>query len=204
MIEELLGEVGAVKFGEFTWKSGKQAPYYVDLRILPSFPEAFKIVASQMAEAVKKIPDYQSRRLVGVPLSGISFATAVGLELNMPVLFARKEAKGHGTKKLLEGIFKAGDRVILIEDVISTGVSSSETISKLKEGGLAVEDIVAVLEHGIGGRENLHALGLRVHTLTNMTKIVKRLSSGGKVPKEKVKTVEEFVKAALTERNAKN
>ena len=102
-VAELLKRIGAVKFGEFVLSSGKKSNVYVDLRKLPSYPEAFREIVWAMAERAGKI-DFDL--LCGVAVGGLPLATAVAYEMGKPLIYVRKERKEHGTKKIIEGDFE--------------------------------------------------------------------------------------------------
>src|SRR5665213_2594038 len=110
-----LHSIGALKFGEFTFKSGIVSPMYLDLRLFISYPKIMKKVAKLYAEQLKSL---QYDRLAGVAYAALPIAGAISLELEQPWIFMRKEglAKGYGMQKSLEGEFKKGETVVMIED----------------------------------------------------------------------------------------
>jgi len=188
-----LYEIGAVKFGDFTWVSGTQAPYYVDLRIVPSFPDAFSELISALSNLVKSIPNYENCILAGVPTAGISFATAVARELSLPMIYVRKQEKDHGTQKMIEGVLEAGQEVIIIEDLVSKGGSILKTVETLRGSGATVSHAVATLDHGVGGKQNLEEKQIQLHTITTTIDLASQLNKSGKLPDSQLKTVKEFV-----------
>src|SRR3989338_5635579 len=113
-----LAEIGAVKFGLFTLKSGLKSPVYIDLRILVSFPEALKMTARQLAKLAEK-EKLKFDIIAGIPFAAISIATAVGLEKNWRMVFPRKEVKDYGTKAAVEGKYGAGETALVIDDLIT-------------------------------------------------------------------------------------
>jgi len=129
-----------VQKGEFTLKSGKKSNLYFDLRRLPSHPNLFK----NIIKAFGSSPDIDC--VCGVPSAGIALATAYSLEYNIPMIWCRKQPKEHGLKKIVEGEYKKGNRVLLIEDVITTGGSILETINNLEEVGLKVVKIKVLVD----------------------------------------------------------
>ena len=194
MLVNDLFEIGAVKFGDFTWASGKKAPYYVDLRIVPSYPAVFDELVKGLARLVRTVPEHESCRLAGVPIGGLSFATAVARELKMPLLYVRKQEKAHGTGKMIEGVFEDGNEIVIIEDVVSTGGSTLETAENLREAGLVVNHAVAVLNHGIGGAKALEAGGIHLHAITKMDEMVSELVGDGLLGEQEMKAVRRFVR----------
>ena len=99
-------------------------------------------------------------------------ATAMSLESYIPLIIKRKEAKQHGTKKMIEGIFTKGQNCLLVEDVITSGASLLETIPEIENEGITVSDIVVVLDRQQGGKEILEHKGFRVHTLFTISEAV--------------------------------
>src|SRR5437868_4132468 len=122
-----LYEIGALKFGEFTFKSGIVSPMYLDLRLFISYPKVMKKVIKLYAEQLK---DLKYDRLAGVAYAALPIAGAISLELEQPWIFMRKEGlqKGYGLKKSLEGEFKEGETVVMIEDLVTRATSLLEAI----------------------------------------------------------------------------
>ncbi len=163
-----LFEIGAIKFGNFVLKSGATSPIYIDLRMIIAYPSLLKKISEMIWEKIKPL----SFNLVcGVPYTALPLATAISLTHNIPMLMKRKEAKDYGTKKMIEGIYKEDDRCVIIEDVITSGMSILETIDALKEEKLDIRDIVVVVNREEGGKERLEALGFNVYPLISMKDI---------------------------------
>ncbi len=166
---EKLYQIGAVKFGEFTLKSGVISPVYVDLRQIVSFPELLKQISSLMWE---KVTDADFDLACGVPLTALPIATAISLGHSLPMVMRRKEAKAYGTKKLIEGSFTPGDRCLVVEDVVTSGSSVLETIAPLEEAGLVVEDVVVFVDREEGGREKLEQAGYKLHSVLTLSDLL--------------------------------
>ena len=158
-ITEELVKVGCVQYGEFKLKSGAISDTYVDLRIVPSFPTLFKSISNELTNLIDS-NNLNFDFICGVPLGGLSYATSIALNLNKPTLLVRKEIKSHGTKKQIEGIYKKGQSVILIEDVITSGTSILEISQILKNEGLNVTHAFVILNRESGGEENLKEIKL--------------------------------------------
>lgn len=130
----------------FTWASGWKSPIYCDNRVLLSFPEIRDFVKESFANLIKvKFPDV--RALVGVATAGIAHAALVADKLNLPMAYARNQAKDHGTKSILEGKIEKGTPVVVIEDLISTGKSSLEIAMGLKEFGLNILGVAGIFSY---------------------------------------------------------
>lgn len=158
--EELLIElykIGVIKFGEFTLKSGKKSPIYVDMRKVVSYPEIMESLTYVMWEKIQEKP---FDLLCGVPYGAVPLATALSLYSHKPMIMQRKEAKEHGTKQKVEGTYQRGDQVLLVEDVTTTGGSILQSALALEELGLRVQNAVVFLDRDQGARETLFAQGI--------------------------------------------
>ncbi len=182
---------GIIKFGNFTLKSGIQSPFYVDLRPLASSPELLKELSSHLLNLLK---GSQYELICGVPYAALPMATAMSLESGIPLIVKRKESKGYGTKKMLEGIFSEGQTCVLVEDVITSGKSLVETIEEVEKEGLKVKDMVVVLDRGQGGIELLKSNGYTVHTLFQIGEVIDILHKHGLLSEQEVVRIKDFLK----------
>ncbi|BFZ16023.1 hypothetical protein BsWGS_19062 [Bradybaena similaris] len=185
-----LYEVDAVKFGDFTLKSGIKSPVYFDLRVMISFPQLMTDVANLLWG---KVSASKFKSLCGVPYTALPIATLMSASHNIPMLIRRKEAKGYGTKKLIEGIFNTGDVCLIVEDVVSSGSSVLETAAALKSAGLQVKDAVVLLDREQGGREQLEHEGIILHSVFTMSDILKILNDAGKLDLDTVDRVAKYI-----------
>lgn len=185
-------EAGCIKFGEFKLKSGIMSPVYVDFRVLVSKPDLLRDIGCALADRVKQIG---CDRIAGIPYAGIPIAVATSLASNVPMIYARKEAKQYGTGKLIEGEFNAGERVLVIDDVVTDGASKIETIEPLREAGLMVTDVLVVLDREQGGARILERAGYRLHSLCTLSQVINSLVGAGLIGQEVRKSVEEFLAA---------
>ena len=183
-------QLGIIKFGRFTLKSGIESPFYVDLRPLASDPKILKKLANYLLEM---LPLDNFDLICGVPYAALPMATAMSLESYLPLIIKRKEAKQHGTKKMIEGIFTKGQNCLLVEDVITSGKSLLETIPEIESEGISVSDIVVVLDRQQGGKELLENKGFRVHTLFTISEVCTILSEEGLLDDEEIARINEFL-----------
>ncbi len=158
-IEKLI-QLEFVKFGTFQLKSGKESNIYFDIRNIISYPEVIKQLTVLLNEKTINVD-----RICGVPYGALSMATALSLQTNIPQILKRKEAKSYGGKKLIDGNFNKGDKVLLIEDVVTSGISLIETITELENAGLVIEKILVVLDRQEGGVELLKQKGYVVESI---------------------------------------
>ncbi len=185
-----LYEIGAIKFGKFKLKSGKISPFYLDLRFLCSYPEVLKLVASSINEILN---DLKYDLIVGIPYTGIPIATAVALQYDKKMIFTRKEAKDHGIQRMIEGIYKKGQRSVLIDDVIADGASKFEVIEPLEKEGLVVKDVIVILDRGQGGADIMKKRGYNLHSALNIEEVISILRSKGKISTKQVAEIRAFL-----------
>ncbi|WP_226065284.1 orotidine-5'-phosphate decarboxylase [Kaistella polysaccharea] len=183
-------KLGIIKFGRFTLKSGIESPFYVDLRPLASDPKILKSLANYLLDM---LPLDNFDLICGVPYAALPMATAMSLESYIPLIIKRKEAKQHGTKKMIEGIFTKGQNCLLVEDVITSGASLLETIPEIENEGISVSDIVVVLDRQQGGKELLENKGFRVHTLFTISEVCKMLKEEGHLTDDEVLRIYDFL-----------
>ncbi|MCX6208891.1 MAG: orotidine-5'-phosphate decarboxylase [Bacteroidetes bacterium] len=195
-----LVDIECIKFGNFTLKSGQQSPIYIDLRELVSYPNLLQDLAILFQE---KIPN-NIDRVCGVPYAALPMATAISLHNHLPMLIKRKEAKSYGGKKIIEGKFNKGDKIILIEDVITSGISLEETIVELETEGLVIEKILVVLNREQGGVEKLQQKGYNVEALFSMSSLMQVLHQENKIEENVYQSVINFLAASQIVSSKKN
>ncbi len=188
LIEDLY-QIQAIKFGNFTLKSGAKSPIYFDLRLITSYPLILKYISDMLFE---KIQHLKFDTLCGVPYTAIPIATALSIRHNLPMVLKRKEAKEHGMKKMVEGAFTPGQTCLIIEDVITSGMSIEETILSLKAEGLHVTDIAVILDRQQRGREKLESQGLNVHSLLTLSETLDALNACGHIHPEILEEVKTY------------
>lgn len=166
-----LHEIGALKFGEFTFKSGIISPMYLDLRLFISYPKVMKQVVKLYAEQLKGL---HYDRLAGVAYAALPIAGAISLELEQPWIYMRKEGlkKTYGLQKSLEGEYNEGETVVMIEDLATKATSLLEAIPAIEQHGLVVKDAVVLLNYEKGGEANLKAKGYTLHAFMTVRELV--------------------------------
>jgi len=163
---QILYKIGALKFGTFKLTSGKMSPYYIDLRIVPSFPDAFRKICDLYVKLIKTSVDAESfRRIAGIPTAGIPFASVVAYTLGKSFLYTREAERTHGRKRKVEGVLISGDGVLLLDDLVTSGKSLLKAAAAIRAEGGVVNDAVVLIDREEGGRENLAKDKIRLHFL---------------------------------------
>ena len=171
---EILETTGALKFGDFTLASGAKSKYYIDLRIIPNFPEQFDKMVDEAVKYIQKtFPEVEG--IVGIPMAAIPYGTLIAHKLKKPYYILRKEPKKHGLKKMLEGTIKEGQKILLIDDLISSGFSKSFAIKALKDEGANVLDLFVFIDRSPGLEEFEKENSIKVHYLINVKDILAKV-----------------------------
>lgn len=169
---KVLVKSGALNFGAFTLASGKLSSYYVDLRIVPSLPSVFSQVIRAYTSLIKRnVRENRFDIVAGIPTAGLTYATAVAYELSKPLIYIRKEKKEHGTGKEVEGLLPPGAKVVIIDDVITTGGSLLAAINSVRRSGGTVEKAVVLIDRLEEGKKNLADVEVDLVSLTSIAEI---------------------------------
>ena len=183
-----------IKFGNFTLASGKDSSYYIDLRLVPSFPHQFrKMIKNLQNLIIEKIglDDFES--LASVPTGGLVVTSALAIEIVKPLIYVRNKPKEHGTTKSIEGKISAGMKVVVVDDVITTGTSVLNGIKQLKESGLSVSDAFVIINRLEGADKAFSDIGVRIHQLTDILEITNILFQEKLIDEEILEKVKEQI-----------
>jgi len=185
-----LHEKGAIKFGDFTLSSGKKSSYYVDLRMVASFPHQFrKMIKHLQNQIIEKVGLENFDYIVSIPTGGLVIASCLAFETVKPLIYVRNKPKEYGTSKSIEGFIELGKKVLMIDDVTTTGGSIINAIKSLKEAGIIVSDSFVIINRMEGATESLEAKGVRMHQLTDIFEITKILHEQNLVSNDVLESV---------------
>lgn len=188
-VAAFLLETEAVKLSPaqpFKWSSGWNSPIYCDNRVTLSFPYIRSYIKQQLAELVKQhYPEAEA--IAGVATAGIAQGALVADLLEMPFLYVRPEPKKHGMGNQIEGKLLAGQKVVLIEDLVSTGGSSLKAAEAVKAAGAEVIGMAAIFTYGFAvADENFEKSGIALHCLSNYNALLKAAQANGYIPADAV------------------
>ena len=165
-----------IQFGDFTLASGKKSSYYVDLRLVPSYPHDFRRMVKHLQNEITNdvgLENFDS--LVSVPTGGLVIASALAIETVKPLIYVRSKPKDYGTSKSVEGKIQEGMKVVMVDDVATTGGSVLNGIKSLKEANIKIEDAYVIVNRMEGADEALKEQGVVLHSLLNVLEITKAL-----------------------------
>jgi orotate phosphoribosyltransferase len=191
----ILYKLDALKFGVFQLSSGKASPYYVDLRVIPSFPDAFHEICESITQYLTTaIGAKNFDRIAAVPIAGIPFASQIAYNLKKPFLYVRKGERLHGRERRVEGILVSGDRVLLIDDLLTTGLTLKRAADAVRAEGGVVSEAAVFLDREEGGRDLLEKNGVKLHALLKISEIANTLYEMDAIDEESLKTILKQVK----------
>jgi orotate phosphoribosyltransferase len=191
----ILYKIDAIKFGVYQLSSGKQSPYYIDLRVIPSFPDAFREICDFYSQQITdEIGVKNFDRIAGVPIAGIPFASQIAYNLRKPFLYVRKDQKQYGRERRVEGILISGNKVLLVDDLLTTGLTLKNAVDAVRAEGGVVSDLVVFLDREEGGKQLLENDGVKVHALLKVSEVAKTLFEVGAIDKESLKTILKQIK----------
>lgn len=189
----VLLELEALKFGSFTLTSGRVSPYYIDLRILPSYPAILDRISEMYLEVIRNEIPLEDYKIAGIPTAGLPLATAVSIKARRPLIYVRDTPKLHGRMKMIEGVLEEGDSVILVDDLVTTGKSLLRAARTIRESGGVVEHAVVLIDREEGGTGNLKANGVILHSVIKITELLEWLLEQRVVPEAKINLVRRYL-----------
>src|SRR4030043_149975 len=190
----LLIKNNAIKFGDYILASGKKSPYYIDLRQTISSPITMDWIANSLTRIIlNEIGRDKIDKILGVPTAGVPFATVVSQKLGIPLIYYRQARKEHGVGKKVEGTLDRNDRVLIVDDLITTGESVIEAAEVVRDQGGVGNELVVLLDREQGGRERLRASRIEPHVLFKISDAMDWLHSVGLIGDKIHETVKEYI-----------
>jgi orotate phosphoribosyltransferase len=178
----------SLRFGVFTLASGKQSAYYIDLRVLPSFPGYFRLGIRALKDLVaEKVGLFDI--FASVPTSGLVFGSALAYEMGKPFIYVRKDPKSYGTNKMIEGFLNPGSKVVIVDDVATTGTSLSSAVEIIRTNGGIVEDVIALVDRHEGAQDKLKEMGIKLNAVVGINDIVNALYDAGLIDENALESV---------------
>ena len=171
-----LHQKAIIKFGNFTLASGKSSSYYVDLRLVPSYPHEFRMMVKYLENQITEeigLENFES--IVSVPTGGLVIGSALAIETVKPLIYVRSKPKDYGTSKSVEGKIHDGMKVVMIDDVATTGGSVVNAVKSLAEVNVPVKDAYVIVDRMEGADEALAELGVKMHSILNILQIAEVL-----------------------------
>ncbi len=167
MLKQFLKECGAFKTGEFTLTSGKKSNFYVDIKQASTNPKILAEIAREMKSLIK-----DESRIAGMELGAVPLAVAVSLESGLPYVIIRKRERSHGTGKLIEGNMKSGERILLVEDVTTSGSSLIKAVEIIRQAKGVVDRALVVVDREEGASELLEENGITLVPLVRVSEML--------------------------------
>lgn len=190
-LSDQLFTMGAIKFGNFPIKNGNFSPLQIDLRSVLSFPDLLNNFAEKL---IFKTNLFSFDLICAVPYTAVPIATAFSLKSKTPLVLRRREPKPVSQLKKIEGFFEEGQKCLILEEVVTSGISVLETIKSLEEVGIIVEDVITLIDREQGGTEHLKKHGYRLHSLYTLGEILDQLTLSNKIEVEKAQEIKAYIK----------
>ena len=188
-VAEALHGIGAVQFGSFTLASGKPSSYYLDFRLVPSYPNAYAMTLAAYTETLESLGGPGFDAIAGVATAGVTFSSPLAIGLRKPMVYVRSRDKGHGLGQLVEGRVPAGSKVVVIDDLVTTGGSILAAAAALRKLGYKVDDAVVLVDRLEGGASNLRAAGIKLTSFCSIIDLVRALSESGRISGREAKAI---------------
>ena len=182
-LAEALFRAGAIRFGRFTLASGKTSSYYVDLRVVPSDPQAYELAVAAYRALAEEVGERNFEAVAGVATAGVTLSSPLAYLLKKPMVYVRSEEKGHGLGKMVEGAVRPRWRALVVDDLATTGGSMLAAVEALRGAGCVVNDAIVLVDRLEGGKANLAASRVKLRAFADISDLVKMLFDQGKVTK---------------------
>lgn len=188
-LAKALFQMGAVRFGSFTLPNGNKSSYDIDLRLVPSHPEVYTTVLAAYVELVEGVGTSNYDAIAGVATAGVTVSSPLAVMTKKPMMYVRKRGESHAPGKPVEGLAKRGSRVIIVDDLVSSGGSLVYSAGALRREGYKVSDAAVLLDRLEGGRQKLESIGVRLHSFTTTRDLLEALRDSKLATKSRVDAI---------------
>ncbi|MDV3277840.1 MAG: orotate phosphoribosyltransferase [Nitrososphaerales archaeon] len=179
-----LFRIGALRFGRFTLTSGKSSSYYLDLRIVPSYPEVYASVIDSYRALADTLGPGGFDAVAGVATAGLAFASPLAMQLGKPMVYVRSDEKSHGLGRRVEGALRPSWRALVVDDLATTGGSILSAVRALRSQGCEVGDAAVLVDRLEGGAAKLEAAGVKLWACVTVEEMLESLLEEGEVTKK--------------------
>ncbi len=186
-----LFEIEAIRYGEFTLENGVTSPIHIDLRRIISFPDVYQYVVDLMWQEMN---DREIDHIGTVSYAALPLASGIALFYQKSMLMPRKEVKEKSTGPTIDGVYAAGDSVVLIEDVVARGDALLQTIDTLEQAGLTVKEVVAFMDRQQGATKRLAERGIHLRAVCTLSQAIDSLHASGTLDADAVDRIAAFIK----------
>jgi orotate phosphoribosyltransferase len=188
-LAKALFQMGAVRFGNITLPNGRKSSYDIDLRLVPSHPEVYTTVLAAYVELVEGIGTHNYDAIAGVATAGVTVSSPLAVMTKKPMMYVRKKGEIHSPGKPVEGMAKRGSKVIIVDDLVSSGGSLVYSASELRKEGYKVTDAAVLLDRLEGGKSNLESVGVKLHSFTTTKDLLEALRDSKLATKSRIDAI---------------
>ncbi len=194
-----LVKTDAIQFGAFAISDKRQSSYYVNLRGLPSFPGAYRVVTDALAAFVSdEIGLKNFEAIAGIPAAGLTFSSPLALATAKPMIYVRTGARVDRTERQVEGTLRPGWRILLVDDLVTSGSTLLSAVAAIRQEGGEVRDAVALIDRMEGAGERLQENGVRLRSMTNIRELADFLFSKNLISEQNLKAISKQVGRSLS------
>jgi orotate phosphoribosyltransferase len=183
-LSRALVNVGALRFGDFPLASGKRSPYYLDLRMVPSYPSVYRLVLRAYQFVLECIGVDKFDGIAGVATAGLTISSPLAVSLGIPMIYVRKDQKDHGLGRKVEGRMEPGWRFLVVDDVVTSGRSLAAAVSSIRNEGGTVTQAAVLVDRLQGAKENLGSKDVKLNSFLDIRELADILQGSQAISEE--------------------